>query len=230
MSKTTRDTKASKDRRLCVFAKPPEPGKVKTRLFPALKPSDAAWLYLAFLNDITQELLEGPYRLCFAWAVAPGEKLPTHGGVESEEQVGEGLGERLYNAFAAGLAESATMVIVGSDQPELEKSRVVEAFEMLEKGSEVVLGPSADGGYYLIGLRRESLDRALFEGIPWSTGEVLAATLERCQRTGRSCALLPVGFDIDTPADLDALALRLRQAPKERCGFTRVLFEEWGRL
>lgn len=230
MSKATREMSAPNARRLCVFAKPPEPGKVKTRLFPALKPSDAAWLYLAFLNDITQELLDGPYRLCFAWAVAPGEQLPTHGGVDSEAQVGEGLGERLYNAFAAGLGQSAAMVIVGSDQPELEKGRVLEAFELLEKGSQVVLGPSADGGYYLIGLRRDSLDPSLFDGIPWSTGEVLAATLERCQKAGRSCTLLPLGFDIDTPADLDALARRLRQAPKDRCSFTRVLFEEWGRL
>jgi rSAM/selenodomain-associated transferase 1 len=220
----------NRDRKLCVFAKPPEPGKVKTRLFPALKPSDAAWLYLAFLNDITQELLDGPFRLCFAWAAAPDEQLPTHGGVECVALVGEGLGERLYNAFATGLAEAPAMVIVGSDQPELEKGRVVEAFERLEQGSEVVLGPSGDGGYYLIGLRREALDPGLFEDIPWSTGSVLAETLERCARAGRTPALLPVGYDIDEPADLDALALRLKQSSKDKCRFTRVLFEEWGRL
>jgi rSAM/selenodomain-associated transferase 1 len=225
-----KQAKQRRDRKLCVFAKPPEIGQVKTRLFPALKPSDAAWLYLAFLNDITQELLDGPYRLSFAWAIPGGSDLPKHGGVESEEQAGEDLGERLYNAFAAGLEEAETMVIVGSDQPELEKSRAVEAFGLLEQGSEVVLGPSADGGYYLIGLRRGALARGLFEGIAWSTGTVFAQTLERCQKAGLSAALLPVGFDIDTPADLDALAQRLKQASKDRCRFTRVLFEEWGRL
>lgn len=217
-------------RRLVVFAKPPEPGQVKTRLFPALKPSDAAWLYLAFLTDLTQELLDGPYQLHFAWALEDGAQLPKHVGVVSERQAGGDLGERLYQAFAAGLAEVPAMVVVGSDAPELRKSRVVAAFEQLEAGREVVLGPAADGGYYLIGLSRAGLSRRLFEGIPWSTDSVLAESLARCREAGLTPALLPRGYDIDTPADLDALAARLAKAPRKRCSFTRVLLEEWGRL
>lgn len=218
------------DRRLCVFAKPPEVGKVKTRLSPALKPSDAAWLYLAFLTDLTQELLYGPWQLHFAWLVEEGEELPRHEGVVSEAQSGGDLGERLFRCCAAALAAAPAVVVVGSDQPELEKSRVEEAFELLEGGREVVLGPSADGGYYLIGLRRAALDPALFAGVAWSTDQVFAQTAARCRAAGFEPAVLPVGHDIDTPADLDALAERLQAAPRRRCPFTRVLLEEWGRL
>ncbi len=122
------------------------------------------------------------------------------------------------------------MVVVGSDAPELQQGRVVAAFEQLEGGREVVLGPAADGGYYLIGLTRAGLDRRLFGGIPWSTAEVFAATLARCREAGFAPGLLPRGYDIDTPADLDALAARLARGPRKRCSFTRVLLEEWGRL
>lgn len=218
------------DRRLCVFAKPPRIGEVKTRLSPAIGPGDATWLYLAFLNDLTGELAGGPWQLHFAWAVGEGEELPRHPGVVSEAQSGGELGERLYRYFAAALAAAPAVVVVGSDMPELEAARVSEAFARLESGSGVVLGPSADGGYYLIGLRREALDEALFEGIAWSTGTVFAETVERCRRAGHEPALLSVGHDIDLPEDLDALAARLAAAPRRRCGFTRVLLEEWGRL
>lgn len=221
---------ATETRLLVVFAKKPEPGQVKTRLIPALKPSDAAWLYLAFLTDLTEELLDGPYRLRFSWAVPEGEPLPSHAGIASERQAEGDLGERLYQAFAAGLATAPAMVVVGSDQPELERRTVEAAFTQLETGREMVLGPSADGGYYLIGLRAAALDRRLFAAIPWSTGEVFAATLERAREAGIEPARLPMGHDIDTPADLDALVERLARAPRRRCRFTRVLLEEWGRL
>ena len=218
------------NRRLCVFAKPPEPGKVKTRLLPALKESDAAWLYLAFLNDLTRELLLGPYQLHFAWASEAGEKLPQHEGVVSEMQAAGNLGDRLFAAFAAGLAAAPVMVILGSDHPELQQKVVVEAFERLEAEEQVVLGPTFDGGYYLIGLRPDSLRRSLFDGIDWSTEKVFSQTVERCQEAGLRLSLLPKAHDIDLPEDLDGLADRLRRAPKKRCSFTRVLFEEWGRL
>lgn len=221
---------AAEARRLCVFAKRPEPGRVKTRLSPELKPADAAWLYLAFLNDVTRELQGGPYQLRFAWALAEEAPLPSYGGVVSERQAAGDLGERLYQAFAAGLAAVPSMVVVGSDQPELRRKTVVAAFERLEGGSPVVLGPSADGGYYLIGLTRAGLDRRLFADIPWSTEKVFAITRRRCREAGREPALLPRGHDIDTPADLEALAARLAKAPPKRCSFTRVLLEEWGRL
>lgn len=224
------DEKPRQGRRLLVFAKPPEAGKVKTRLSPALKPSDAAWLYLAFLNDLTRELVEGPWQLHFCWAAAAGGELPQHEGVVSEAQPDGDLGERLFRCCERALVTVPAVVVVGSDQPELERAQVVRAFELLEAGSRVVLGPAADGGYYLIGLRREALAPTLFAGIEWSSERVFAQTLERCSKAGQEPALLPLGHDVDTPADLDALAARLREAPRERCGFTRVLLEEWGRL
>jgi len=221
---------ARKDRRLCVFAKLPDPGRVKTRLVPAIKESDAAWLYMAFLNDLTEELMWGPYSLYFLWALEEGEKVPAHEIIRSDVQSPGDLGARLYDCCEKALREVEAVLVLGSDHPEFQKERAVEAFEKLEEGHDVVLGPTPDGGYYLIGMRRSGLRPELFSAIPWSTEKVFETTLERCREAGLTCAILPQGFDIDTPADLDALAVRLRHAPRERCGFTRVLLKEWGRL
>lgn len=217
-------------RRLCVFAKIPRPGRVKTRLFPALKPTDATWLYDAFLRDLTGELDGGPYGLVFCWSLEEGDELPTHPVIGSWRQEGSDLGERLRHTAETALAEAPSVVIVGSDMPELRQETVRDAFRQLEGGTPVVLGPSADGGYYLIGLRREALAVDLFGGIPWSTDQVAAITRERCEKALFSVGLLPIGHDIDTPEDLDALAERLRGEPASRCGFTRVLLREWRRL
>ena len=218
-------------RHLCVFAKIPLPGRVKTRLSPALKPTDATWLYDAFLLDLTRELSDGPYGMTFFWALEAEEKTPTHPVIGSQRQEGADLGERLRHAAETALKEAPFVVIVGSDMPELQQQTVRDAFRQLEAGVPVVLGPSADGGYYLIGLRRETLAAVdLFGGIPWSTDQVAEITRERCRQAGLEIGLLPLGHDIDTPEDLEGLAERLRSAPASRCSFTRVLLREWRRL
>ena len=121
------------------------------------------------------------------------------------------------------------MLALGSDHPEIELERVNEAFSRLEKGCDVVVGPAADGGYYLIGLRREAVRRELFDGVAWSSPSVLADTLSRCERLGLEVAHLPVGHDVDSPADLERLIAFIARNPAW-CRNTGSLLRDWGRL
>ncbi len=141
-------------------------------------------------------------------------------------QRGADLGERLFHSLAdqAGRPFAAA---VGSDHPELEPSAVAAAFAALEAGADVALGPARDGGFYLIALRPDEVRRELFEEIEWSTGRVLEQTLARCERLGFKVARLEVGEDVDTPADLERLAVRLTARPG-RCPRTEALLAELG--
>jgi rSAM/selenodomain-associated transferase 1 len=112
------------------------------------------------------------------------------------------LGARLEGAFERAFAEGAArVVVVGTDCPGLDGSHLAMAFEGL-RGADAVLGPAADGGYYLLGLTR--LLREVFRGIPWSTERTLAETLDRLRTGGHSVVLLPTLRDVDRPEDLDA--------------------------
>lgn len=218
----------SADRCLLVFSKPPRPGRVKTRLIGDLSPEQAAELHAAFFADLTGRLAAGDFRLRVAWALDSGEAVPASpfAGVR---QRGETLGDRLYGALAEASRDHPLVAAVGSDHPDLAVERVDEAFARLEAGSPVVLGPAADGGYYLIGARAEALDPEMFAGIEWSTSEVLEETLKRCRRLGLEASLLPTEGDVDTPDDLRRLALRLARGGA-CCPRTRGLLESWDRL
>lgn len=252
---------------LLLFTKPARPGRVKTRLTRgpgALSPLQAARLHAAFLGDLAARLLpatgRGELRLRVAWALDDGEAVPDlfetvapvgplapppGAAVDAVRQEGGDLGARLYNALAAAAEDHAGGVAaVGSDHPTLPLARVRSAFDLLAEGSDVVLGPADDGGYYLVAVRPSALRRRLFEDVPWSTGGVLAATEERCRELGLRLARLPAGHDVDEPADLVRLAAVLAAgAPGStaslRRGFdgevvdchrTRRLLAAWGRL
>jgi hypothetical protein len=118
---------------------------------------------------------------------------------------------------------------LGSDHPTLPLALIHEAFERLEQGAEVVLGPAEDGGYYLIALRAGAVDERLFQDIAWSTDRVLSATLERCRELDLAVELLPSASDVDTPEDLRRLAVRM-SAGDQGCPRTRDLLRVWQRL
>jgi N-glycosylase/DNA lyase len=188
---------------LFIFAKVPLPGRVKTRLVPPLTREEAAYaarvcleVTLARLATCararTRLLLEG----------APDRALRTlcaSLGVEIGRQAAGDLGTKLRTAF--GQNDGKVVIAIGSDSPTLDPARVEEAVDALER-HDVVLGPTEDGGYYLIGTRRPEASTGLFRKIPWSTGNVARATLERAAATGLSVALLPPWYDIDDPASL----------------------------
>ncbi len=215
-------------RRLLLFTKPARPGRVKTRLIGDLSPEEAADLHAAFLADLLERLSAGDFDLRLAWDLDPGDPLPA-GPVPGLRQEGHDLGARLHRALSAAAREALLVAALGSDHPTLPLPLVHRAFERLEAGAEVVLGPAEDGGYYLIALRAAALDPRLFSEIPWSTAGVLAATLDRCRELGLAVELLPHAADVDTPADLRRLAAEMA-AGDLGCPRTRGLLEAWDRL
>jgi rSAM/selenodomain-associated transferase 1 len=210
-----------------VFSKPARPGRVKTRLIGDLSAEQAALLHQAFLDDLLERLRGGRNEVWLAWDLDDGEVAPVS-KVPGLRQRGNNLGARLFHALAEATRDHEMVAAVGSDHPELQLDRIDEAFDQLRPGGvDVVLGPAEDGGYYLVAVRRARLVPELFENIPWSTAQVLDQTLARCRELGLEVALLELGHDVDTPADLPRLGSYLAAHPAA-CPRTRDLFERWG--
>ena len=197
---------------LIIFAKEPLAGQVKTRLCPPLSADAAARLYKNFLEDILEEMARLP-GLSLALAYTPGTALDffkelTPAGVFLFPQEGGDLGERLVLAFDRGLAAGfGTVLVRNSDSPDLPGKIVLAAAQALESGhADLVLGPSPDGGYYLVGLKAPQPE--LFQEMSWSQPTVLADTLTRASRLSLTVHLLPSWPDIDTIADLQTFLKR----------------------
>ena len=191
-----------------IFAKAPVPGQVKTRLAGRLGARGAAELYKRLVRRTLT--IARAARLCPVelWC-APDAR---HGffadcrrnyGVRLRRQRDGDLGRRMNHALNRALAGKAYAVLIGGDCASLGAAELREALGQLAAGRESVLGPAADGGYLLVGLRRPC--PALFRGIAWSTPTVLAATRRRLDRAGLAWVELPAGWDVDTPADLHRL-------------------------
>ena len=194
---------------LTVFAKQPMPNRVKTRLVPPLSPEQAATLYTAFLTDWCEALTELA-DVDIVIAYTPREAQPDLQALIGDNatyipQTGDDLGERLVFATRWAAEQGYTKIlIVGSDSPTLPISYISEAITLLDT-RDIVIGPSVDGGYYLIGFAVESLKTAVplvFSGIAWSTADVLRQTITRIQATGATLGLLPPWYDVDTAEDL----------------------------
>jgi hypothetical protein len=138
-------------------------------------------------------------------------RSPVHPFTPSEESVVRGRWSVVSGQWS---------VLIGSDIPDLPAAYVRDAFARLESGADVVLGPAEDGGYYLIGLRAPQ--PGLLRGVPMSTPTVLADTLALAREQGLRADLLPPWSDIDTIADLQQLAARLRDAPPDVALRTRA--------
>jgi hypothetical protein len=215
-----------------LFTKPAREGRVKTRLIGDLTPAQAAALHAAFLEDLLDRLREGlreDIELRLAWALDPEEAVPS-GPLPGVRQEGRDLGERLYRALSGAAAEAGAVMALGSDHPTLPLEMVRRAFEWVESGADVVLGPAEDGGYYLIALCAGAVAPRLFEEIAWSTGQVLAATLDRCRELGLAVELLPEASDVDTPEDLRRLAARMAGDGDLGCPRTHALLASLGYL
>jgi len=217
--------------RLAVFARLPVPGRVKTRLSPALPHDLSAQLHGAMLLDALEGALGSDVgHVDVFWSpdagTAPGLALPL--GVAARHQRGADLGERLAAAFADLLAGPADRAVaIGSDCPDLGPGVLREAFAALEE-HDLVLGPARDGGYYLIGLSRPA--PALFQGVSWGTDQVLSQTLERAERDALRVGLLGVLDDIDTPEDLVRFVARRCVSPPGPGPRTEMALREMGLL
>ncbi len=227
---------------LVVMAKAPVEGTVKTRLIAALGAEKATELYVAFLSDtfavmedVRDELeaeaeeADADYTFSIVLNYTPEGEEEAFERVEREgslmiPQRGDTLGERLHHCFedlfAAGYE---SVVVIGADSPTLPGEYLLNAFDALEDDQTAVVGPTKDGGYYLIGLRR--LHAQLFTDIPWSTDQVLAATQQRAHEAGVKIVLLPEWHDVDTPEDLEQLRRELEH-DRNAAPFTRAFFKK----
>ena len=216
------------------MAKAPEPGQVKTRLCPPLSAQDAARLYRSFLMDKIAQV-RGVSGAEPVVAYAPEGAAALFAGLAPDFQLvpqGDGdLSARLVAVFGRLFAVGfGAVVVTDSDTPTLPSPCLERAVASMTSGEhDLVLGPSQDGGYYLIGLR--GLHHALFAGMPWSTPVVLEETLERARALGLEVALLEPWYDVDTGADLARLVSDLDGGGEDiPPRHTRQLLREKGRI
>jgi rSAM/selenodomain-associated transferase 1 len=201
---------------VAVMAKVPGATPAKSRLQPPLSAVQAVDLYRCFLLDRLEALAAVPdvdRIVAFTPAgAAPAMAALAPRGFRCLPQQGDGLGQRLQALFAALFAVGHRAVIaMDSDSPTLPMARVADAARALEAGDDAVIGPSDDGGYYLIGLRATRPE--LFDDVPWSTPAVLATTLARARTLGLRVRLLSPWYDVDTEPDLRRLQRDLRAHP-----------------
>ncbi len=192
--------------RLVVLARYPEPGKVKTRLIPALGAEGAAALYRSmaeYTMQTARNLAEKgkiSQQVCFCGGNQAAMRSWLGPGAGYFPQVQGDLGERMAAVFQEAFAGDAQrVVIVGTDCPGLSEKIIQQAFTALET-AEIVLGPADDGGYYLVGLAVE--EPRLFAGIYWGTDVVFEQTMAIVGQLGLSCFKLETLADVDRPEDL----------------------------
>ncbi|MBI2318043.1 MAG: TIGR04282 family arsenosugar biosynthesis glycosyltransferase [Betaproteobacteria bacterium] len=194
---------------IAVFAKAPEPGKVKTRLIPALGAAAAAELQRRLVQRVLGAALEaglGPVEL---WCT-PDPDHPffldcaRRYSVSLAAQGPGDLGERMLRAFDALLGKSARALLIGTDIPAMTACYLREADAALASGCDAVLGPAEDGGYVLIGLRRAAPQ--LFTGVRWGEAQVCAQTRVRLEQLALRYRELAPLWDVDRPEDLRRLA------------------------
>jgi rSAM/selenodomain-associated transferase 1 len=193
--------------RVLVFAKAPVSGRVKTRLTPPLPPDEAAALYEACLRDVIAlcarerarvELWyddEHSARAYFATEFPHLTQAPQARGH---------LGEKMHDAFVRSFADGAQRTLIfGSDVPTLPEA-VLNAAVAALRDAEMVVGPTLDGGYYLIGFTDDAWPRArqVFDDVAWSTDVVFRATVDKATQAGLRMHVLPGWYDVDTIADV----------------------------
>jgi rSAM/selenodomain-associated transferase 1 len=196
---------------LLFFIKNPEKGRVKTRLAAAIGDKMAVQLYKRFLLEMLYTLNGGTFLfyLCYS-PDGPVRDLKNWLGDQYlyMPQTGENLGERMKNGFAEAISMNfKRVVLIGSDIPDLPLGFIEEAFASLRE-KDAVIGPSLDGGYYLIGFKNETFSPRVFEGIHWSTESVFEKTLRLLEQEGLTVHTLQPLRDIDTVEDLRIRDLR----------------------
>lgn len=190
---------------IMVFARAPVPGKTKTRLIPALGEQGAAQLHARLIERTLERLTAVADADVSLWCTPSGEDscLQAYArvcGATVQLQRGSDLGRRMQFAFADTLQTAPWAIVVGTDCPDMQTADAEQAAADLQKGTDAVIGPAFDGGYYLLGLRR--LSPALFTDVPWGTDQVWPTTRERLQRLGWSWSTVTRRRDLDRPDDL----------------------------
>ncbi|MCY4232991.1 MAG: TIGR04282 family arsenosugar biosynthesis glycosyltransferase [Bacteroidetes bacterium] len=206
---------------LIVFARPPIAGQVKSRLTSLLTPKEAADVYRAFLFDSLKQYsnLNVSVRLYMTDIVH--SNIPLNEAV-IKQQVGDGLGQRMQHAFSETAAEGYhQIVIIGTDHPTLPVQYIQEAFNAVSKPPAISIGPTEDGGYYLLGMN--PVINNFFEGIIYSQSDVYEKTLHRAYQSDAHVVQLPQWYDVDRPRDLNRLLRQEDILPEQTLKILRQL-------
>ena len=195
---------ADAKRHLLVFARVPIPGRVKTRLIPTLGEAGATAVYRRLLRDTLASCARVRNVRRELWldqSTSDPELNDTAArlGLSLHLQRGTDLGTRMQHAFVDVFDRAHSAVLIGSDCPEYDRDYIEAAFGALEH-HDAVLGPAADGGYVLIGLKR--VETHLFSDIPWGTADVLETTRNRLRRLRWTWLELDIKQDVDEAQDL----------------------------
>ena len=194
---------------VCIFAEPPIAGAVTTQLVPELGAERAAVLAEAFLEDTVAMVRTLTWAECIIAATKAFERSyfkPEEVWLQSEGD----MGERLEKVLRLALKRKPIVLAIGADSPGLPATYLQSARDALQK-ADAVLGPSADGGFYLIGLT--DCPVGVLEGIQWSHSTTLAATTHKLEQFGMKTVLINPWFDIDSHDDLERLRRMLANDP-----------------
>jgi uncharacterized protein len=203
------------DRTLIIFTRYPTPGKVKTRLIPAVGAEGAALLHRRMTLqalDRSRKLQSGlPVGIAIHFDGDNYQQMSDWLGTDLVYQSqGDGdVGVRMARSFATTCQGNSSVVLIGTDCPELTTDILAQAFDLLQSGRDLVLGGAVDGGYYLIGMR--DYHPELFVDIDWSTDRVLSQTVAIANHLNLSIGYLPTLTDIDRPEDLPILTQNLSE-------------------
>lgn len=208
---------------VCVFAKPAIPGRIKTRLVPDLGEIGAVQLASAMLCDVWSvvQSVTGVVPV-----LAAAERGPFEIDVPGEriwlQRPGD-LGVRIEGILQYGLQFGPAAIALGADSPLFRAEHLEQAIGCLAE-NDAVLGPAADGGFYLLGVR--DCPSGLLADVPWSSDETCRATEHRLRMHGMRVGTIPSLFDVDTMAELETLRRELAHLPPEMAPHTRGWFDE----
>jgi len=193
---------------LQIFAREPVPGETKTRLISLLGKQGAAELHKKLLAQIINVARESQFSKIELWGTSDPDKSMLQDYIQQNDlrlckQSGKDVGERMYNSSREAFTQNEFVVIIGSDCPLLNSQILNKAHWMLTQGADAVLGPAEDGGYYLIGLRRN--DISIFKNIFWGEADVAEKTREKMNLLGWNWEELEYLWDVDRPADYERL-------------------------
>ena len=184
---------------IIIFVRNPELGKVKTRLASTVGDEQALKIYIELLRHTRDVVSESPHEkfLFYTNEITIGDLWPEETFHKSIQSGGD-LGDRIRAAFQYAFESCDSCIIVGSDCPRLSTEHIDRAFEALET-DDAVIGPTYDGGYYLIGMNK--YHDTLFQNIPWSTEDVYDITIAKMTKKGLSYQSLEILSDVDYEED-----------------------------
>ena len=218
-----------KNKAVILFARDLILGQVKTRMSSSFNDETILRLYTCFVEDSLEKIRQVDNADCFV-GISPSNISGFFNGIEDSDtrlfiQQGKDLGDKMRQAFVDRFSDGyKKVVIIGSDSPSLPVSYINQA---LNSDKDLMLGPSTDGGYYLIAMTGKVSE--VFDGIAWGTEQVLDETLNRVKKAGVSLELLPVWYDVDFPEDLKFLKTHLElitQSGLCEVGKTKKILDE----